>query len=105
MGKPICDFCSDPKPVWSLRCNTFKIAVAQAMSLGDWLACEDCSDLIMAGKWRELATRGAEKTSNGRKLVGMIGKDRAVGQVMKMHEGFREHFTGDARRINENRTR
>lgn len=95
----ICDFCSDPKPTWSLRCASFEIADVKALSQGDWLACESCSDLIMAGKWRELATRGAMKTDNGRALVGMIGRDRAVARVMELHEGFRKRFSGDARRL------
>jgi len=95
----LCDFCSSTKPVWIFPCETFVIADVKARSLSDWTACEDCAALIVAEKWRELARACCEKTVNGRMMVGVIGKEGAIAQVMKMHGEFRKHRSGEPRRV------
>lgn len=96
---PKCDFCSSTQPAWDFPCETFALANLQTRSQGNWLACDDCAELIVGERWRELAKECCEKTANGRMLIDLVGMERAIDQAMRMHAGFRKYRSGEPRRL------
>lgn len=54
----VCDFCSDPNPVVNETARDFDVAPSgSGVSLGDWGACQECHDMITAGRWLDLEER------------------------------------------------
>lgn len=90
----LCDFCSNPKPVYSLGCTTFTIPELGTKSVDAWLACPLCYELIMSQDWDALAERSVELTKAGRALVGYLGKAGGIEKIKYLHGGYREHATG-----------
>lgn len=51
-----CDFCSSQEPAWRYPAATFLDAVG-SVSQEDWLACDECQELIEAEQRDALARR------------------------------------------------
>ena len=96
---PVCDFCSDPKPAYSLGCATFDTPELNTKSVDAWLACPHCYELVQGKKWHELAVRGMELTSSGQMLAGYLGKADAIMEIKNLHQGFRDHATGEVKAL------
>ena len=96
----VCDFCADLDPVWNFDCERIEFpGGVQTVSVGAWLACEECAGLILAGKWRELAETCLRKLKTGQLLVEVAGKDHAIREVMTWHQHFKEHRIGEPWRL------
>ena len=70
-GREMCDFCSERPTTRIYACKNFVIprtrsSVFQHESVGGWVACSKCAELIDAGRWAELT-------------------DRAVANFLKQH--------------------
>jgi len=66
----VCDFCSEPDPIWVLPVGDFTMITAPVPgqsndehSTSDWTACAGCGDLINRGDWRGLTRRAAQHAS------------------------------------------
>ena len=59
---PVCDFCGQPQPVWTIKAKSFQVTsdIIQTDSMEDWAACEPCGALIEKGDWDSLVTRVKE---------------------------------------------
>lgn len=94
MKAPGCDFCVATTPgVWLYSCRDFEMPLAGLgvthMSTGAWLACDECSALIEADDYAELAVRSAFATGSVRTEV--------VDRVAELHKRFKAHRTGERR--------
>lgn len=59
-----CDFCMADNAAWKLPVEPHEIAPGH-MDAGDWAACDDCAELIRAGRWSKLAVRAAAASGDG----------------------------------------
>jgi hypothetical protein len=57
-GDEACDFCGGSNPVWEYPCRDFRLPSGN--SLGAWVACEVCSDLIEKVDWEGVFSRFME---------------------------------------------
>jgi hypothetical protein len=89
---PICDFCSDPNPIWNYPCATYELdlhGVRTEVQEG-WLACESCARHIEEGQWALLARRGL-LTPTAKLLADLMGQKQALNAVFDLHRGFRNY--------------
>lgn len=64
----VCDFCSTPvqeEDLWTFFCPDFEydymvVGMVSEGSKGNWAACEECKDLILANDQRGLTTRSMD---------------------------------------------
>lgn len=64
----VCDFCLTPHPTWDFSCEDFTdqqsvtsdTRIDIGTSLGDWASCNPCKELIVAGRWDDLADRSIQ---------------------------------------------
>lgn len=54
-----CDFCHVDHPAWRVPVREFN-ALPGHMSTPDWLACDDCAEIINRGRWNELTRRATK---------------------------------------------
>ena len=59
-----CDFCTMAAPMWRHPCRTFVVITTKTStrtkhyrSIGDWAACETCSEFIRRRQWDSLLDR------------------------------------------------
>lgn len=57
----VCDFCSAPGPQHVFDVPDFNVPVTNALSTGDWAACDECADLVRKGKKKQLLDRAMER--------------------------------------------
>ena len=82
----ICDFCSSIAPAWRYPAITFTDCLG-SRSLEDWLACEACHRMIVAGDRHALARRSL--TSPGLQMaVGVLGRAEALRYCRDLHDRF-----------------
>jgi hypothetical protein len=91
----ICDFCSAENPQWVCPCATYEVEPG-VQSRSDWMACDICAQFICHRVWNGLATRGL-KTTSGIMLEAIMGRNRALREIMRLHDGYRQHATGEPR--------
>jgi hypothetical protein len=84
----VCDFCSDPKPIRTFACEDFEVAEG-ARSVGGWMACEPCAQLIEEAEWDALRLRALKHFRE--KYEGMP-VDALNDFVVHSHSLFREHY-------------
>ena len=63
-----CDFCSAPNPARRFAVKTFSapnLAVVDAVSVGDWAACDVCAAMIDRDDRGALALRSLESYAGG----------------------------------------
>ncbi len=103
--EPICDFCSSPDLFYAYLAADFtaaEVVIPNAgtfalNSLGAWLACRECTDLIEEEKWEELLDRSFRSF---RELHGPeMGMTEADEPTMReflrdIHAGFRSFRRG-----------
>jgi hypothetical protein len=108
MGRPtkekgdpiICDFCSDPNPVWCFPARDFILDDNSPLvqkSVGNWAACDECHALILAVDREGLRERSV---ANYLRLVDPecddeAGLRRTLG---RLHNLFFEFRCGEPRR-------
>lgn len=95
-----CDFCS-ATPIWEYPVRSFDFTLIEGRpeSVGsktDWLACQDCYDLIEANRWIELAKK-SEATSDH--IVGWEQMNKSHNfdpqvYLRRLHQAFRDHRDG-----------
>jgi hypothetical protein len=61
-GREMCDFCSEHPTTRLYTCKNFfvprtKTALFQHESVGAWVACNTCAELVDEGRWSELTDR------------------------------------------------
>jgi hypothetical protein len=87
-----CDFCSSSAVMWRYPAESsvvFRAGNHVAESVGDWCACEECSQIIDAGEPERLAVRSAETC----RLVG-LGSDALLSGIKIIHQAFWLKRTG-----------
>ena len=93
----ICDFCSSPAPAWRYPADSFHDSFG-SRSVEDWMACEACHALIVAGDRDGLARRCL--TSPGLQVaVSFLGRARALGYCRDLHDRFWKARRGEAYQI------
>ena len=110
LGEPICDFCSSRDLFYAYLAADFIAAEAVVPtagtfalnSLGAWVACRECTDLIEGERWEELLNRSFRtfREIHGAEL-GMTEEDepRIRGLLRQIHAGFRRFRSGEARLV------
>jgi hypothetical protein len=92
-----CDFCSfkDVSGGTAYGCKDF-VAGSTSGSLGAWLACRTCAQLIERGRWSTLARRSANRYA-----LRHPGTDVRVVQagIRHLHDKFRHYRTDEKRPI------
>ena len=92
----VCDFCSSADPHWHYPAETFNANPGEPLpqiSEGDWLACHECAALIQCNEWSKLARRGL-LTPLAKELLEVAPEDYVLGEIQRLHKGFREHRRG-----------
>ena len=95
MAVPVlkCDFCSSPEIRWRYPCKSFVTPTLDAMSNGDWAACDDCRDLVESGKYHELAAKTVKTWPH--KLSDFQKRD-VTEYVLSLQALFRAYRSGPA---------
>ena len=67
---PRCDFCNASSVAWCFPAGVFSIRVSGKKVLwdGDWLACEECAQLILRNDRQGLAARSSHYTTVVREI-------------------------------------
>ena len=84
----VCDFCGEADPGWAFRARPFMVRGMQSM--GDWLACEACRDLIVFRQRGELLDR----------TVAILGRSSRMPRrilrrgLAELQSGFYTHREG-----------
>jgi hypothetical protein len=106
-GEAICDFCYSRDLFYAYLAADFiaaEVVVPTAgtfalNSLGAWVACRECTDLIEGERWEELLDRSFRsfREIHGAEL-GMTEEDepRIRGLLRQIHAGFRTFRRGGA---------
>ena len=98
-GKEICDFCSSPDVEWrypaddGLIENTWPPNLIRK-SIGDWAACEVCSELIESDLKYALMERSVETNLASCPGYDLTVLDFIADEVCKVHKVFWEKKKG-----------
>lgn len=95
MDKLICDFCSDPNPVWDYPAKTFTLKDTPAQSIGNWAACSICHALIETRDYDGLADRCTSEFIRNNPTLG-IPFDGMKADMLRLHQQFLDNRTGPA---------
>lgn len=95
-----CDFCFADGVSWELPAGNFEtvppgtsdLAPGGLMSVGSWLACDTCADLIAGDRWNSLAQR-AHAAYVSRHGAGAIN----IGLLMRTYANLRAAALGPIR--------
>lgn len=93
----VCDFCSSPDVRWAFPARPFvKEIDAPGVhvdwgSYGGWAACQECHDLIVAGKRDELTARAAAPLV----AVTRLPSDFLEARLRELHDKFWSNRNGD----------
>ena len=82
----ICDFCSSPAPAWRYPADSFHDSFG-SQSVEDWVACEACHALIVAGDREGLAERSL-LAPDVRRAVGVMGRATTILYCRDLHDRF-----------------
>ena len=93
----LCDFCSLPAPAWRYPAASF-YDMFGGRSVADWLACEECHELIVAGD-RNALVRRSMRAPGVQIAVGVLGRSLALDYCRDLHERFWNARRGAAYRI------
>lgn len=93
----ICDFCSGV-PAWRYPARDFDFAKWNVTSEGDWLACDECRELIQANRRTDLADRAL--AAIGRKH-GLLVNATARNAVRTFHATFFESKLSEPVRLEQ----
>ncbi len=93
----ICDFCSSIAPAWCYPAESF-FDMHGSKSVEDWMACEACHALIVAGDRNGLARRSLLAPAV-RRAVGVMGRATTILYCRDLHDRFRKARRGAAYRI------
>ena len=91
-----CDFCSSPKVTWRYPARDFMAPNLMASeSVGEWLACDTCHDLIERGE------RGALCERSMAIVQPVIADPEMIAEVImpvlrEFHDRFYKNRTGPA---------
>lgn len=103
MTEWICDFCSDPEPLWLYRAHTIEYQETNAMSESGWSACQTCADLINQNKAGELAKR---TTDIMQRRHPEIPRDDMFREVVHLQGRFFDsRIEGPPLRVNQKKER
>ena len=96
----VCDFCCHPRrpSAWFYPGKDFVVLEAVSQSVGGWLACERCHDLIEARQFVQLCDLSV-KSFLKKHPVARRDKRLIRAEVAQMHNDFRAHRAGDPYRI------
>lgn len=93
---PICDFCSDPHPIYWYPCRDFNTYIG-ANSVGPWAACETCHRLIESdnrGALNQVSMETYQRDHPHEKMY------KSSGEFLEyLHDMFWANRTGPAERI------
>jgi hypothetical protein len=96
----VCDFCCSPgrPPAWCYPGKDFAVIENISQSVGGWLACERCHNLIEARKFVELCDRSMKSFL---KKHPIARRDKRIirAEIARMHNDFRTHRAADPYRI------
>jgi hypothetical protein len=93
----ICDFCSSIAPAWCYPAESF-FDMHGSKSVDDWVACEACHALIVAGDRDGLARRSLDAPMVALACVH-IGKARTIQYCRDLHDRFWKARRGAAYHI------
>lgn len=95
-GTEVCDFCADLHPVWSYPCADLMFDEANG-SLGNWAACQACSELIELDDYKALGQRTVDEWFRINDLESQRPKLEAgaARQTANTQHLFRIHRNGD----------
>ena len=94
----ICDFCSAPEPEWVCPCATYAVPdLPGVVSESHWAACAACAELVCRRDWAALSRRGLA-TQAGKMLREIVGEEAARAEILRLHEGYRQHAAGEPRK-------
>jgi hypothetical protein len=99
----LCDFCRETPVVTEYPCEDF-IALAtesaDSGSIGQWMACQLCSERIDAGDVEGLSERAIHKYIEQHPEENSIETHIALDLGLRgLHRSFMEHRTGPGKRI------
>jgi len=94
----ICDFCSAPHPVWRYGAYSFDDPLGIGRSVGDWMACDDCHQLIIRNRREALARRSIDHSRNPG-VRALAGQRWAYSYARELHDRFFAAWNGQAFKI------
>ena len=87
-----CDFCGVLAPVYSHDCPDVELSPGE-ISIGAWLACHGCHELVLEGSRDELATRCARIYAEKWKLTN--AEALLLGMALDVQAKFFDNATGE----------
>ena len=93
----LCDFCSSPGPAWRYPAASFHDMFG-GRSVEDWLACEDCHELMVADDRDRLARRSL-RAAGVQMAVSITGRATTIRYCRDLHERFWKARLGAAFRM------
>ena len=93
----ICDFCSSIAPAWCYPAESF-FDMHGSKSVEDWMACEACHALIVAGD-RDALARRSLRAHCLRVAVAVLGRAETIRYCRDLHDRFWKARRGAAYHI------
>jgi len=98
-----CDFCHSRDVKFRYRATSFGVFILLVRkngeklnlpwsSVGDWAACEICSDLYDAGEWDKLAARSVDTLPNKELISALLIEGELKRAVKEFHQEARKHI-------------
>ena len=97
---PVCDFCSEPEPVWNHPALSFPVNIdglVLSNSIDEWYACSTCHRLIEAGDRDALAIRSADRFMMDHPEF-ILDMD-VLSQIRQVHDQFFSHRFGESKPV------
>lgn len=89
LTSPVCDLCGDIYPAWDYDCSDFAIHEIDFASMGEWAACNQCSELIELGDYEKLLKRSLDNHE------GREHRSEWEPRIRRIHQTFRENRIGE----------
>lgn len=95
--KPVCDFCSSPKPVYKFLTKDFEAWQTDEFvghSMGPWAACDPCGALVMAGDRAGLLEQSFTSLLYMHPEIGFLteySKSEIKRRLKEVHDKFFKH--------------
>lgn len=108
----VCDFCGEQPVEWSYRAKDHAMGAVRAdrgdtnldihISLGEWMACHICANLIEQQAWVALLQRGVQGFARNQLQDVEMNDEKEImltAMIGSVQEGFIKARTGERERI------
>lgn len=93
-----CDFCNadivSAADMWVVPAHSFGEPGAQAVSVGNWVSCQICAELIITAQWQKIVDRALGEFRAAHPDMRFADLRRYHGALVQLYRQLRGHMIG-----------